>query len=133
MNYTKILTSDNNVVSISNLQILDRDITNYVYETTKNGSLYCYTFEIGFDHSISAERLKLYSIKSSKPIQAILRRKPEYMLTGSTGVTKVFSVYIYVDKPQEIFTLRPKIIGDMLKLGMRKKTNKRNNSHSPTL
>jgi hypothetical protein len=37
------------------------------------------------------------------------------MMTGSTGVTKVFSVYIYVDKPQEIFTLRPKIIGDVLK------------------
>ena len=57
MNYTKVLTSGNNIVSVSNLQILDRDITNYLYETTKNGNLYCYTFEIGFDHSISTEQI----------------------------------------------------------------------------
>ena len=115
MNYTKILTSDNNVISISNLQILDRDITNYVYENTKNGNLYCYTFEMGFDHSVSAERLSALFDQVFETYSSKLKRKPEYMLTGSTGVTKVFSVYIYVDKPQEIFTLRPRIIGEMLK------------------
>ncbi|MCJ7559899.1 mechanosensitive ion channel family protein, partial [Candidatus Bathyarchaeota archaeon] len=57
INYTKVLTMGNNTVSISNLQILDRDITNFTYESTKNLSLYCYTFEIGFDHSVSAEKI----------------------------------------------------------------------------
>ena len=53
INYAKILTSGNNTVSISNLQLLDRDITNYLYESTEKGNLYCYTFEIGFDHSVA--------------------------------------------------------------------------------
>ena len=57
INYAKILTSGNNTVSVSNLQILDRDITNYLYESPKNNNLYCYTFEIGFDHSIPTEKL----------------------------------------------------------------------------
>ena len=30
MNYTKVLTGGNNTISVSNLQILDRDITNYL-------------------------------------------------------------------------------------------------------
>ncbi len=57
INYAKILTSGNNTVSVSNLQILDRDITNYLFESTKTRNLYCYTFEIGFDHSIPSEKI----------------------------------------------------------------------------
>ncbi len=54
INYTKLFTIANNVVSIINLQILQRDMVNYLYETDK-ANPYCYTFEIGFDHSVSTE------------------------------------------------------------------------------
>ena len=37
INYTKILTSANSTISISNLQILDRDITNFLYQEEENG------------------------------------------------------------------------------------------------
>jgi small conductance mechanosensitive channel len=57
INYTKVLTIGNNTVSISNLQILDRDITNYVFESRRNFSLYCYTFEIGFDHTVPTDKM----------------------------------------------------------------------------
>ena len=57
INYTKVFTSGNNTVSVSNLQILDRDVTNYLYESSRTSNLYCYTFEIGFDHSVSSEKL----------------------------------------------------------------------------
>src|SRR4030067_81937 len=57
INYTKVLTIGNNTVSISNLQILDMEITNYVLESRRNFSLYCYTFEIGFDHAVSTDKL----------------------------------------------------------------------------
>ena len=57
INYTKILTIGNNVISISNLQIMDRDITNYFYESEEHITIYCYTFEIGFDHSVSADKI----------------------------------------------------------------------------
>ncbi len=51
INYTKILTSANSTISISNLQILDRDITNFLYQEEKMGEkgFICYTFEIGFE------------------------------------------------------------------------------------
>ncbi len=48
INFTKILSIGNNVISIANLQILQKDITNYLYEVDAAADLYCYTFEIGF-------------------------------------------------------------------------------------
>jgi small-conductance mechanosensitive channel len=113
MNYTKVLTSAKNTVSISNLQILDRDITNYLYETSKTYNLYCYTFEIGFDHSIPSEKLNQLFNQIFDSYSRILPRKPNYMLIRSTNVDRVYLVYLYVDKPQDIFTLRPRIADEV--------------------
>ena len=113
MNYTKVLTSGHNTVSVSNLQILDRDITNYLFESTRNNSLYCYTFEIGFDHSVSTERLNAMFNEIFDSYGRILPRKPGFNLLRSTNVDRVYLVYLYVDKPQDIFTLRPKIADEV--------------------
>ena len=78
LNYAKILTSGNNTVSISNLQLLDRDVTNYLYESTEKGNLYCYTFEIGFDHSVPTENIaqifetSFRKIRAHSPKEAVL-------------------------------------------------------------
>jgi small-conductance mechanosensitive channel len=113
INYTKVLTLANNTVSISNLQILDRDITNYLYETSKTYNLYCYTFEIGFDHSIPTEKLNQLFNQIFDSYSRILPRKPSCMLIRSTNVDRVYLVYLYVDKPQDIFTLRPRIADEV--------------------
>ena len=113
MNYTKVLTSGNNTVSVTNLQILDRDITNYLYESSKTHNLYCYTFEIGFDHSIPSEKLNQLFNKIFDSYSRILPRKPEYMLIRSNNADRVYLVYLYVDKPQDIFTLRPRIADEV--------------------
>ena len=113
MNYTKVLTSGNNIVSVSNLQILDRDITNYLYESTKNYSLYCYTFEIGFDHSIPSEKINQLFNQIFDSYSRILPRRPSCMLIRSAGFDRVFLVYLYVDKPQDIFTLRSRIADEV--------------------
>ena len=113
MNYTKVLTSGNNTVSVTNLQILDRDITNYLYESSKTHNLYCYTFEIGFDHSIPSEKLNQLFNQIFDSYSRILPRKPEYMLIRSTNADRVYLVYLYVDKPQDIFTLRPRIADEV--------------------
>ena len=89
INYTKIITSANNIVSVSNLQILDRDITNYLYETPNTKNLYCYTFEIGFDHSSpNRKNNRDYSIKSLKNTQKILPRIPNYVLFVQRRLTE---------------------------------------------
>lgn len=113
MNYTKVLTSGNNIVSVTNLQILDRDITNYLFESSKNYSLYCYTFEIGFDHSISTEKLNQLFNQIFDSYSKVLPRRPTFMLIRSGGFDRVYLVYLYVDKPQDIFTLRPRISDEL--------------------
>ncbi len=113
INYAKILTSANNTVSVSNLQILDRDITNYLHESSKTHNLYCYTFEIGFDHSIPTEKLDQLFNQIFDSYSRILPRKPEYSFIRSTSADRVYLVYLYVDKPQDIFTLRPKIADEV--------------------
>jgi small-conductance mechanosensitive channel len=113
INYAKVLTYANNTVSVSNLQILDRDITNYLYESSKTHNLYCYTFEIGLDHSIPSEKLNQIFNQIFDSYSLILPRKPEYILIRSTNVDRVYLIYLYVDKPQDIFTLRPKIAGEV--------------------
>ena len=113
MNYTKVLTSGNNIVSVTNLQILDRDITNYLYESSKNSCLYCYTFEIGFDHSIPTEKLNRLFNQIFDSYSRVLPRRPTFMLIRSGAFDRVYLVYLYVDKPQDIFALRPKISDEL--------------------
>ena len=115
INYTKVLTMGNNTVSISNLQILDRDITNFTYESGKSLSLYCYTFEIGFDHSVSAEKIaEIFNEVFERHLHT-LPKKPSYMLNRSTAIDRVYVVYLYVEHPEDIFTLRPQIAEDVFK------------------
>jgi small-conductance mechanosensitive channel len=113
MNYTKVLTSSNNTVSVTNLQILDRDITNYLYESSKNYSLYCYTFEVGFDHSIPTEKLNQLFNQIFDSYSRVLPRRPAFMLIRSGAIERVYLIYLYVDKPQDIFTLRPRIADEL--------------------
>ena len=115
INYTKVLTVGNNTVSISNLQILDRDVTNYIYQSGKNFSLYCYTFEIGFDHSVSAEKLADIFEEVFERHRHTLPKKPSYMLTRSAAFERVYVVYLYVEHPEDIFTLRPQISEEVFK------------------
>jgi DNA phosphorothioation-dependent restriction protein DptG len=110
-----VLTISNNIVSISNLQILDRDITNFTYETKQELDLYCYTFEISFDHRVPTDKIaEIFNEVFQKHIH-MLPKKPSYMLTRSTAFERVYTVYLYVEHPEDIFTLRPQIAEDVFK------------------
>ncbi|MEM2995711.1 MAG: mechanosensitive ion channel [Candidatus Bathyarchaeia archaeon] len=115
INYTKILTIGNNVVSISNIQIMDRDITNYAYESDERIPLYCYTFEVGFDHTVSAEKISEIFNEVFERYAQMLPKKPSYMLVRSGAFERVYIVYLYVEHPQDIFVLRPQIAEEIFK------------------
>jgi small-conductance mechanosensitive channel len=115
LNYTKVLTIGNNTVSVSNLQILDRDITNYAYEGKKHFDLYCYTFEIGFDHKVSTEKIAEIFNEVFQRHSHMLPKQPSYMLTRSAAFERVYLVYLYVEHPEDIFTLRPQIAEEVFK------------------
>ena len=115
INYTKVLTMGNNTVSISNLQILDRDITNFMYQSRKTFSLHCYTFEIGFDHRVPTEKIaEIFNEVFERHVHT-LPSKPGYMLVRSAAFERVYMVYLYVEHPEDIFTLRPQIAEEVFK------------------
>jgi len=109
INYTKILTSANNTVSISNLQILDRDITNFLYECPGKKEIYCYTFEIAFDHTVDTGTIGRIFKETFESHINKLPMTPAYALSRSTGIERVYIIYLYVTAPEHIFALRPKI------------------------
>ncbi|MGQ9530173.1 MAG: mechanosensitive ion channel family protein [Candidatus Bathycorpusculaceae bacterium] len=115
INYTKILTLGNNIVSISNIQILDRDITNYAYESEEHISLYCYTFEIGLDHSVSSVKIAEIFNEVFERYKHMLSKRPSYMLVRSGAFERVYMVYLYVEHPEDIFVLRPQIAEEIFK------------------
>jgi len=126
INYTKLLTIGNNIVAISNLQILDRDITNYTLHQTKHLDLNCYTFEIGFNHEISTEKIAQIFEEVFKIHIHLLPKKPSYMLTRSAAFERVYVVYLYVEHPEDIFVLRPQIAEEVFERWDRERERTKN-------
>lgn len=108
INYTKVLTASNNLVSISNQQIVDREITNFLYQTKTDEDLYCYTFELNFDHTVSAQKISEIFMEIFENY-IDLPKKPNFIFTRSTAAERVYTIYLYVNEPETIFSLRPKI------------------------
>ena len=100
---------------MSNLQILDRDITNFAYDCGKN-SIHCYTFEFGFDHTVSTKKIGEIFDTVFKRYAMEFPKNPSYTLIRSSGTERVYLVYLYVWKPAEIFTFRPKIAEEVFTL-----------------
>jgi small-conductance mechanosensitive channel len=115
INYTKVRTIGNNIVSVANLQVMDRDITSFSYDSEETDGLYCYTFETGFDHSVSTIKIEEIFNATFEEYTGSCPRRPSYMLTRSDAFARVYTVYLYVNKPQDIFALRPRIAEEVFK------------------
>lgn len=115
INYTKVLTLGNNVVVISNLQVMSRDMTNCLYESENLETLYCCTFEIGFDHSVSADRIAAIFDEVFEQYNKKLPKALSYMLLRSGAFERVYMVYLYVKKPEDVFIFRPQVAEEVFK------------------
>jgi small-conductance mechanosensitive channel len=127
LNYTIILTAANNTVSISNLQLLERDVVNYVYETKKGYSVYCYTFELAFDLSVPIETLNHIFDDICEKYSRIIPKKPHYALSRTSFTERVYMIYLYVDKPEDIFTLRPRVSDEIFQCWDQERAKLKNN------
>jgi small-conductance mechanosensitive channel len=119
INYTKVVTIGNNTVAVNNLQILDRDITNF-----SEGNAYCYTFELGFDHSVSSEKIAEAFNAVFNKHRAEVPKTPTYMLKESGAFERKYMIYLYVNKPEDIFKLRPQISEEIFQIWDQKKAGK---------
>jgi len=112
LNYAKILTPSNTMISISTQRILDRDITNYRLVREKS-NLFCYGFELSFDHRLSAEKLEELLDSAIERYEEKLPRKPKYQLTKLTSSARHYMFYFYVEDPRDIFVIQPQIVREI--------------------
>lgn len=113
INYTKILTPGGQTVSFSNQKILDQTITNYRFEGAGKRRLYCYTFEVTFDHSLPSEKLEEVFRKVTEKYLEKLPKQIEYRLVKLTRIERTYRMYLYVRRPEEIFTYYPQILSEI--------------------
>lgn len=113
-NYTKILTRSNTLVFISNLKMLDQNVVNFRYQGGKS-PLYCYTFELTFDHSLASEQLEKAFDEVIMRYAEKLPRKPEYVQLRIGAFDRSYAFYLYVKKPQDIFAVHPAFVKEITK------------------
>lgn len=112
LNYAKILTPTNSVASISTLRILDKDIINFRFREEES-KLFCYGFELTFDHSLPTEKLEKILDAIVERYVERLPRKPEYQSTKLTSFARHYMFYIYVEDPKDIFMLYPQLVKEI--------------------
>ncbi|MDI6905158.1 MAG: mechanosensitive ion channel [Candidatus Bathyarchaeia archaeon] len=112
INYAKILTPANTVISISTQRILDKEITNYRF-SEEESNLFCYGFELNFDHSLPTEKLEEMLDSVIERYTEKLPKKPEYQLTKLTRLERNYMFYIYVEDPRDIFILQPQLLKEI--------------------
>ncbi len=120
INYTKILTPGMTTVSISNQRILDQNIVNFRYRGTRpllheseERALYCYSFEVSFDHALPTNTLERVFDDVIERYAERLPKKPEYGMTKLTQLARSYVFYFYVESPEDIFALQPKFLKEI--------------------
>ena len=113
INYTKIFTPLNTMVLLSNQEVLSKNITNF--SLVEDGrKYYCYSFEVGFDHSVSSEKLHSLFEELSSKYAKILPKRPEYAVTTMGRVERKYAFYLYFDRAEDVFTIQPKFLDELI-------------------
>lgn len=112
INYTKIRTQSNTTVLISNQRTLDQDVINYRCEES-GPPMYCYGIELAFDFSISTDMLEKVFDGVIEKYKERLPRKPQYTMLRVTSFARIYMFYLYVESPEDVFTLQPIFVRDI--------------------
>jgi len=111
-NYTKILTRSNALVYISNLRILDQNIANLKHKEGRS-TLYCYTVELAFDHSLPTDRLEKMFDEVIAQYEKKLPKKPEYAQLSMGAFHRGYAFYLHFKHSRDIFTVYPEFVKEI--------------------
>jgi small-conductance mechanosensitive channel len=111
-NYTKIRTRNDTLVFISNLRILDQNIVNFRC-CGERSSMYCYSVELAFDHKLTGAQLESLFDKVVAKYEKEMPRKPEYAQMSIGAFDRRYLFYLYVKRPQDVFTLHPEFVREI--------------------
>ncbi|MDI6905841.1 MAG: hypothetical protein QMD13_10265, partial [Candidatus Bathyarchaeia archaeon] len=85
-------------------------------------NLFCYGFELNFDHSLPTAKLEEMLDNVIEYYAEKLPRKPEYQATKLTKLDRTYMFYVYVEDPKDIFTLQPKMLKEIIQAWEKAKT-----------
>ena len=111
-NYTKIRTRSGTLVFISNLRILDQNIVNFRCLGGK-ASVFCYSVELAFDHKLNNAQLESIFDSVIEKFEKDAPRKPEYAQMSVGAFERRYVFYLYVKRPQDVFTLHPEFVREI--------------------
>ncbi len=116
INYTNLYTPTFNLLKVPNTQVMNSRILNITHE-----GFIKYTFTVGFDHSISNNKLMEECLNPALEEFHLLHedkqlRKPEAYLDSSDRVGKKYLIRIFIPKGEakDLYVLQPELLDRIL-------------------
>jgi hypothetical protein len=75
--------------------------------------MYCYGVELSFDHRLSSAQLESIFDKVLAKYEKEAPLKPEYAQMSVGAFDRRYLFYLYVKRPQDVFTLHPKLVREL--------------------
>jgi hypothetical protein len=75
--------------------------------------MYCYSVELAFDHKLPSAQLESVFDKVIAKYEKEMPRKPEYAQMSIGAFDRRYLFYLYVKRPQDVFTLHPKFVREI--------------------
>ena len=114
INYTKLRRPDGTLVLVSNQKSLESDITNFSVEEGGR-RLFCYSFKMGFDHSIPSGELETALEKALGEAARGLPRPPELRLVKCDRGGREYELTFYVEDARELADVRHELMSALLR------------------
>jgi hypothetical protein len=70
---------------------------------------------LGFDHTVSTDKMASIFSEVFERVGNTLPKPPFASLMRSDPLGRVYTVYLYVEHPEDVFTLRPQISEEVFK------------------
>jgi hypothetical protein len=75
--------------------------------------MYCYSVELAFDHKLSNAQLESIFDNVIMKYEKDAPRKPEYAQMSVGAFDRRYVFYLYVKRPQDVFTLHPRFVREI--------------------
>ena len=115
INYTKLRRPDGTLVLVSNQKSLESDITNFSIELEGGEKLFCYSFRMGFDHSIPSEELETALEEALRKEARGLPRAPELKLVKWDRGGREYELTFYVRDAGELMAVKHGLMSALLR------------------
>jgi small-conductance mechanosensitive channel len=143
LNFTRIQTKDDIYFILNNQEMMAKEILNYRYIEDKSKEnkdpmgvqetlkayeeerlLYRYRIKLDFDYSLSVSQIKQILSDMVERYKGRLPKSAEYYPMGFDDDVMNYMFVIYVKDPEDIFTLKPQLVEEILEAREKLKSQK---------